>query len=690
MRLATVTEFIQYQPYEGRTSSQPTAAYLGYDRKNLYVAFICRDSYPRGIHAQVTPRDANQGDDWVGVVIDTYNDHRRAYQFAVNPLGIQYDALVNEKGYGDANFDTLWYSQGRLTPWGYVALMTIPFTSLRFPPGAHQTWGIILTRSIPGNSELSTWPTISLNINGFLVQEAEIRGLEDISTGKNVVLIPYGFFSSSRILDRVVNQFKRNPLDQRIGLDLKWVFGSNMTFDATLNPDFSQVESDEPQITVNQRFEVFFPEKRPFFMENSDFFQTPITVLFTRRIADPQFGLRLTGKVGRTKIGALVADDRSPGEVVPPGDPSFGRRAVFNVFRLSHDIRTESSIGVVWSDREFQGSFNRVIGPDGRWKISRTTALDLQFLKSFSRDLSGNTKGGTAAHLALAHSARHWDYNWNYEDRSPDFEVASGFIPRVDFRSTRGHFGYTFRPENRWVASWQPYVEGTLLLDHRNVRQDYEVRPGFWMFLPIGTDMGSNFVYHRERFQGIDFLWREFRTNFGNGRNRWIGFGVTYQQGQSINISPASGLPPFLGRGNELELSFTVRPSKQLAVTNSYLQSRLLTIDKGLNIFNNNIFRSRWNYQFTPRLALRLIGEYSNVLPSQRLSSLAYSKRLSGDILLTYLVHPGTALYVGYNNMLENFDRLALAQTGVLARSNRNLLSTGAGLFVKVSYRYQF
>jgi hypothetical protein len=689
-RAASVSDFVQRNPREGLPSSQRTTAYVAYDSKYIYVGFRCLDTQPEGIRAHVAPRDAIAADDRVGVMIDTYNDHRRAYSFWVNPLGIQSDALYTENRREDDSFDTQWRSSGRLTSTGFVALMIIPFKSLRFSPERQQTWGITFFRYIAREDEFSTWPALSRSINGRLIQEGEMSGLKNLSHGKNLQITPYGYFSSRRVLDWETNQFRRENLKERLGMDVKWVFGTNMTLDATLNPDFSQVESDEPQITINQRFEVFFPEKRPFFMENSDFFETPITVLFTRRIADPQYGLRLTGKVGPTTIAALATDDRSPGETVPLGDPSFGRRALFDVLRVSRDLQQESSLGFIWSDREFRSSYNRVLGVDGRWKISTTTGLDFQALESFSRDLEANTTWGRALHISLDHSALHWNVFGAYDERAPGFDVASGFIPRVDIRSLRGRLGYTFRPESGWVVAWQPNVVGEVVLDHLNVRQDLLANPGFWMNFKGGTRAFGDYLYKRERYEGLDFLKRQYDLNLRTRANAWFTLRLSYERGEQINYSPAVALEPFLGRGEEASFHLTLRPSRRLAVESTVLQNRLLTIVDDRNIFNNNVFRSKWTYQFTPRLSLRLIGQYANVLPSSALSSLDRSKNLNGDILLTYLVHPGTALYVGYNNNLENYNRNFLAQWGVLERSRSDLLSTGAGVFLKFSYLYHF
>jgi Domain of unknown function (DUF5916) len=690
LRTATVTDFVQRDPHEGEPASQGTTAYLGYDDKNFYVGFLCLDKEPGKIRAHVLPRDSIWNDDHVSVTIDTYNAHHRAVNFSVNPLGIQSDSLFTENYGFDDSFDTLWTSRGKITSRGYAVLISIPFKTLRFSPQDDKTWGIILARSIPRDDEYSAWPALSRSINGRLIQEAQINGLKNISPGKNIQLTPYGYFSSSRYLDPETNRFVSQTFHDRLGTDAKWVFGSNMTLDATLNPDFSQVESDQPQITVNQRFEVYFPEKRPFFMENSNYFETPIPVVFTRRIADPQFGLRLTGKTGRTTIAALAADDRSRGESVAATDPAFGRRAYFNVFRLSRDIGRESSMGLIWSDREFMGSYNRVGGVDGRLKISPTTGLDFQALESFSHDLEGNSTQGKGIHVSIDHSAPHWNAWTGYDVLAPNFQVDSGFIERVDIRALHGGVGYTFRPESRWVVAWQPNFRANWILDHTNVRQDLVSNPGLWVEFAGGTRAYGNYFCKRERYNGLDFLKHQYRLGFSSRASRWFSWNMSYEIGQQINYSPADGTDPFLGQGDELEFHLTVQPTQRLAVENTVLQSRLLTIEGSQNVFNNNVFRSKWNYQFTQRLSLRMIGQYTNVLPTTDLTSLERSKNLTGDVLLTYLVHPGTAIYVGYDNSLDNYNRDLLAQSDVLARTRNDLLSTSGAFFVKFSYLYQF
>jgi hypothetical protein len=256
-------------------------------------------------------------------------------------------------------FDT----EAKITPQGFVVKMTVPFRSLRFASNDPQTWGILLNRNILRNNESSFWPQYSSRVSGRLNQEGDATGLENISPGHNFQLIPYGIFRSFRDVDlRDVDHPKFTQRDAfgQIGLDAKAVLKDNFVLDATANPDFSQIESDDPQITVNQRFEVQFPEKRPFFLENSNYFQTPIPLLFTRRIVDPQWGVRLTGKDGPWAVGMLVADDASPGAEVAHDNSLFGKHAYFAVGRVSRDIGNQSSLGLMFTDREVGPYFNRV------------------------------------------------------------------------------------------------------------------------------------------------------------------------------------------------------------------------------------------------------------------------------------------------------------------------------------------
>ncbi|HEX6880858.1 MAG TPA: DUF5916 domain-containing protein, partial [Terriglobales bacterium] len=327
--MSKIDRFVQRSPTDGSPVSQRTEAYIGYTAKHLYVVFLCFDTEPSKLRAHMNRREDIQEDDQIGLMIDTFNDHRHAYTLYVNPVGVQQDGVWSEGTEPDLSFDTVWNSTAHITKQGYVAWFEIPFKSLRFPHSPEQNWGILFERDIPRNNEASFYPAISSNQLGFLSQEATASGIKEISPGRNMQFNPYGSFSSFHALDtRDPNQARySNRLAQmRTGLDSKFILKDSLVLDTTINPDFAQVESDEPQTTINQRFEVFFPEKRPFFQENAGYFSTPINLVFTRRIADPTYGIRLTGKVGRWGIGTLLADDRSPGKSVVESDPLSGHR----------------------------------------------------------------------------------------------------------------------------------------------------------------------------------------------------------------------------------------------------------------------------------------------------------------------------------------------------------------------------
>jgi hypothetical protein len=331
-KMLRIEGFIQRTPKDNVAPNQKTEVYLGYDSKYLYVVFVAFDNEPNKVRAHMKVRDHLSGDERLDLFLDTFHDHRHAYVFTVNPFGLQQDGSYEENASPnyDSSFDTVWKSKGRRTKRGFVVWEAIPFKSLRFPATPKQTWGILFIRWIPRNNGSDTWPRVSTRIQGRLGQEATLEGLDSISRGRNVQLIPYAYERSYRALDtRDPNnpQFGSRRFDPQVGLDGKAVLKDSLVLDATVNPDFSQVESDQPQVTVNQRFAVNFPEKRPFFLENANFFQSPLNLFFSqhrrppvRRQADRQGrALRYRNAAGgRPVTGGGGSAWRSPGGQARP------------------------------------------------------------------------------------------------------------------------------------------------------------------------------------------------------------------------------------------------------------------------------------------------------------------------------------------------------------------------------------
>jgi len=685
--LLRVDDFRQREPGDGVPASQPTIAYLGYDADNLYVVFVCRDD-PTQVRAHLTKREAIFGDDLVGVVLDTFRDRRRAYVFLTNPLGIQLDETTAEGQNDDPSFDTLWHSEGRVTPDGYLVRFALPFKSLRFSNAPTQTWGIALGRIIPRNNETSFWPYITRRIASFGQQLATLEGLEQISPGRNVQVIPYGTFTSARFLD---GSTVADDTRGRVGLDVKMVFRDAVTLDLALNPDFSQVESDEPQVTINQRFEVFFPEKRPFFIENASLFQTPQNLFFSRRVADPQFGARVTGKAGPWVFAGLAIDDQAAGQGLQTDDPGRNRRAGTAVARLQREFATQSSLGVLVTSRDFLSASNRVASADLRLKLSENWYFTGQATASRTTTADDAELSGPAYDAELWYGSRRFRYSLEYVDRSPGFRTSLGFIPRVDMRRVGQFVRYSWFPGRHGVVSVGPSMFSLVNWDHHGVLQDWEVSPEFHLELKGNTWLEVGQSVSMERFETVPFRQRATSVWFSTEWFAWLSGHVNYRAGTRVNYFPAPGLEPFVAVARRGGAGVTLRPSSRLRLEETYLLSRLTTPDDwmapagspGSHIFDNHILRSRVDYQFTRELSLRAILDYTAVLPNRALVALDTTKQFKADLLLTYLVNPWTAFYVGYSDAYENF---ASDPFDGLRRIGGPGYSTGRQFFVKSSY----
>ena len=370
-----ITGFKQRQPRDLEPATEATTVYLSYDESTFYAAFVCQVANPASIRARLAKREDVFNDDFVAIFFDTFRDKQRAYEFFTTPRGVQADGIVTLND--DMSFDAEWQSSAELTPTGYVAMFAIPFKVLRFPPptdGA-QHWGLALMRHVPAHDENDFWPAITNRVNGFATQFGVLDGMSGAAPGRNVQVIPYGTFTGARFLDDTAGGYATKT-EGRVGMDTKFVVHDALTFDLTVNPDFSQVESDDPQVTTNQRFEVFFPEKRPFFLENSDIFNdTQQTLFFSRRVGDPQFGARMTGKVGQWALGGIAIDDRQPGAAADPGTPGSGDRAFAAIGRARYDFKNESRLGFFATARTFGPSSNTVGAVDTRLEVRPAVEL---------------------------------------------------------------------------------------------------------------------------------------------------------------------------------------------------------------------------------------------------------------------------------------------------------------------------
>ncbi|MEI6667664.1 MAG: DUF5916 domain-containing protein [Acidobacteriota bacterium] len=692
-----ITGFLQREPGDGRPVSQPTEAYVSYDAQHVYVAFVCRDQ-PGSIRANLAKREAIEGDDTVALMLDTYNDGRRAYLFLANPRGIQMDGVAADGQDDDYSYDTLWTSEGRVTSDGYVVLMAVPFKSLRFSGAEVQTWGILLGRTITRTNERAFWPYVTRRIAGLGQQMAALRGIEGVSPGRHLQLIPYGSFAAAQIANQ--DPTREREITGRVGIDAKAVIKDAVTLDVTLNPDFSQIESDEPQVTVNRRFEVFFPEKRPFFIENASFFQTPQSIFFSRRVADPALGVRVTGKAAGWAFAGLAANDRQPGEEVAIGVPGHNRLTGVAVVRVQREFAQQSSLGAMATEFQFASASNRVVGVDGRWKMDDNWSLTGQWVGSRTTGAGEASTTGASVYAELERNGRSFEWRSKYTSRSPQFRADLGYIPRVDIREVEQEVGYAWHPNQSRVLRVASNVEAVALWDSAGRLQDWSVRPGFDLELPGQTELFAGAVRAFERFDGIAFDRAAAFAHVSTQWLSWLAVQGEYTTGTAINYYPAAGFEPFLGNEQVAELGVTLKPSSQLRLEQRYLYTRLARRGQDVPcacaespasgaIFSDHILRTRVQYQFTRAWSARAIVDYERVRPNQQLVDLEHQRRLNVDVLWTYLVNPWTAVHVGYSDAYENWIVGGLLQRPA-TRAEAPLASVGRQVFVKVSYLLKY
>jgi opacity protein-like surface antigen len=407
---ATFKNFWQTSPGDNIAASKPTIVYMGYDQLNLYIAFHCFDE-PDKIRATVAKRDNVFGEDNVRIWLDTYNDQRRAYVLGFNPLGIQQDGIFTEGQGADFSVDIVMESKGVITSDGWTLEVKIPFKSLRYSAGKGKFWGFNAARNIDRlNDEFDSWMPDNRNVSGFLIKSGRITGLDEIKTERTLEIVPSITVSESGNRNRTSFQstidslppgaiidpgrFVNENIKQDIGVGLKFNITPNITLDAAYNPDFAEIEADAPVVTANQRFPIFFQEKRPFFLEGADIFQIPLAIFYSRTIIDPDLALKLTGKIGKTSFGFLAASDNAPGNysqderndpIYKPSAEFLDKNAYVGVFRVKRDVGKENSIGFFATARSFARQHNFLGSLDGRFKLDSMTTMQVQVVGTHAR-----------------------------------------------------------------------------------------------------------------------------------------------------------------------------------------------------------------------------------------------------------------------------------------------------------------
>ncbi len=706
-----ITEFVQQSPLEGAPATEETEVLIAYDDDHIYFGLYAHYSDPGTVRANRVDRDqASYYDDTINIYFDTFLDQQRAYVFSINGYGVQGDSLLDTGGgggsrggsrgggrgggfsggrsgfsgvpTGDRSWDALFESGGILVADGWTAEMAIPFKSLRYPVVGDQAhrWGFQITRRIRDKDETVVWSPISRDVSGFLPQMGLLDGMTGLSTSRNLEILPTVTAIQAGRLDQSTAAFPTESQPEG-GINLKYGLTSNLTLDFTYNPDFSQIESDRPQIEVNQRFPLFFPELRPFFLEGQEIFSVPGPVNFvnTRTIVDPRYGAKVTGKIGNTTLGLLFANDEAPGNLDDSSDPAFGKTANVLMGRVRYDLYAESYLGAIVTDREFLSGHSRLGGVDGNFRLNDSTSFGFRAIGSQNRDLSDLDTSGEMFDAVLTSQGRNLSYSLGGYSIDPEFDSAVGFVRRRDIRLLGGQVGYRWWPES-WLINWGPEALYTRNYNFEDILEDEVRQLGVNFSFAKNIRFGTSVNRDMERFGGINFDKTRYSTNLFVSTFNKLSVGGFFSYGDQVFF----GTAPFLGSGSQGRVFLTVRPLNRLQSQINITTSRLIDPFDETEVFDVKIYRALNTYQFTDRLLLRNILEYNT-----------FSKTVGANVLFTYRVNSGTVFFIGYDDRYQQGDLILddgndLAYFGNQELFTTDLVRTNRAFFTKISYLFRY
>jgi hypothetical protein len=623
-------------PGENIPAKQRTTAWMLYNNDYIYFAFRCYDSVPSAIRANLSDRDKMFGDDFVVVSIDTYNNYQKGLEFAVNPHGIQGDLIMMGSGNEDSSYDMVWASAAAVDDEGWTAEMAIPFSVFSFNPAEIQDWTITLCRSMPRDSRyLLSWTTLDRNNPSWLGQGGLLKGLEGIKPGRSLSFLPYTMIEQKG--ERTDISDPESPMDlsklkARVGGGITYSPGPNTTINAVINPDFSQIESDAGQISVNSTFALYYPERRPFFMSGMDLLQTPM--YYTRTINNPLLATKINGKAGRFSYLALAADDRNTSVIVPGEEESntvtTEERSYAGAARIRYDMENENFVGALFLNRNFSDGHNYLGGLDWNlkfWKnwywsgemfLSHTREMNNTVLFDNTREFGSTGKDaafngekyfGTGMHLALSRSGRKYSFSLVQNNFSPTYQTYNGMFPEVNIRSSYMSHSYTFHLNKKVIQRIRVNSPASLGYNYDGIFKEFSLQPGININMIGQTFLNYSYLaVNRERFRDVHFK--------GVNRSQFM-METTPLKGVSVSFSGSAGkyirrtAVPELGKGYNLETGLSLEPTSWLKTSFSWSTARLESIDSGDEFYDGHIFKNVTTVQFTRKLFIRGIGEYN-------------------------------------------------------------------------------
>ncbi|HEX6899487.1 MAG TPA: DUF5916 domain-containing protein [Thermoanaerobaculia bacterium] len=649
---------VEIDPTQNVESPVAGTAYLIYDEGHLYAAFQCDDPEPRAIRAHLADRDTPFRDDFVGLMIDTFNDQRRGYELFVNPFGVQMDLALSEAANNreDESWDAIWHSAGRVHETGYTVEMAIPYTSLRFQRSeGEQTWGILPFRSYPRSlrHQISAIPLDPDN-NCLLCQFPQMTGFEGATPGRNLEITPTVTANRTDLLNPASGSLEGGDVESELGVTARWGITPNLTLSGTLNPDFSQVEADAAQLDVNTDFALFFPEKRPFFLEGADFFSSPFNVVHTRTVADPAWGTKLTGKEGKNGFGVFVAQDEITNLLLPGSQSSRSTTlegpSTNAALRYRRDVGPSSVLGALVTHREGEDGYtNSVYGVDSILRPTASDRITFQALGSRSERSSVESFAGSALRLGYEHDDQNWNWYARHEVISRDFRADLGFMPRVGYSLDLGGLQRTWRPKDAWAnrfslgGDWDQTVDANDTVLEREVEVWFDVSGPLQSFLNIDVGQRDRYWNGVTYDQSFTNLWAEFRPTGA----LYVGAGATL--GDTVDFAHSRAAEQI-----RLDPSVSYNFGKRLRVALDYHFQRLDV--EGGRLFDANLAELRTVYQLNLRTFVRAIFQYERVDRTELYTAepgIGLEEALGSQLLFAYKLNPQTVLFVGYSDLLQ-------------------------------------
>ncbi len=676
-------EFITFLPVFGEVLDQKTKIWMAYDNRNLYFAFKCFDIEPNKIKTSISRRDTIASrDDAIGVVIDVMGNKQTSYEFYVNPSGIQEDGLtsaVNGWSY-DNSPDFVWESGGKIVDDGYQVEICIPLESIRFKSGKEVKMGIIFMRNVTRLGRIGAWPGIEAGQTQFNAMAAAIY--KRFKKGLRLEVLPNVVYS--RNVERENgSSWGDSDTSTNIGTSIKYGITSAITSEATVNPDFSQVESDAFQVLVNQRYPVFYSEKRPFFMEGMDVLDfglisqgMMVSAVHTRRIIDPDWAAKLSGTTGKMAFNVLAANDKAPG-LAREGEvnPHENENAVWGIARARYSLGSDNSLGILYSGRYFAGGKNNVLGADFQYRFFKNVRLKVSYLYSNTREPDQEeVQNGNGLNAMLEYSTRGISTFAAYECYSQDFLMYSAFQNRTGVGRGILYVGpnlYLNTQKIKWIQKITPHIQYSRLYDFGTRMFDTNWLAGLDTYFIPGGFLKLEFRQEKEAWLGQLFNQDYF---FASGRVqlfKWLFMQASYRYGDQVYYHPQE---PCLSTGNTLTLGMILQPGVRLSLDFQFWHSALYRESDRQKLYSVDIINLLAAYQFNKYFFVRAAVRYDN-----------YQEKLLTDFLASFTLIPGTVIHLGYGSLYEK----KAWENNQWVPGQDSFLNMKNGLFFKVSYLWR-